>query len=204
MTDQILPPENVRIVPGGANRDEAIREAGRILVDAERGAYDSGLQVVRHKNVGNAAEVLEAPYMKIEPGFDLLVEDEVAEDVPTETQRHHEDPAPTQHSTLRVVALAGVAEVHLRLLPRLGLQRDRDAFGAHTASATNGAAQSLDRRHTAVELRLLLTDPIVDRLRPDALSTRGVISARYTSMLLDCWSWAHATGRCASTARRNS
>ncbi|MFE5671136.1 PTS sugar transporter subunit IIA [Agromyces sp. NPDC056523] len=39
MTDQILPPENVRIVPGGANRDEAIREAGRILVDA--GAVDA-------------------------------------------------------------------------------------------------------------------------------------------------------------------
>ena len=39
MTDQILPPENVRIVPGGATRDEAIREAGRILVDA--GAVDA-------------------------------------------------------------------------------------------------------------------------------------------------------------------
>ncbi|GGI48167.1 PTS system mannitol-specific IIA component [Agromyces flavus] len=39
MTDQILPPENVRIMPGGADRDEAIREAGRILVDV--GAVDA-------------------------------------------------------------------------------------------------------------------------------------------------------------------
>lgn len=38
MTDQILPAENVRIVPGGATRDDAIRAAGRILVDA--GAVD--------------------------------------------------------------------------------------------------------------------------------------------------------------------
>lgn len=38
MTDQILPAENVRIVPGGATRDDAIREAGRILLDA--GAVD--------------------------------------------------------------------------------------------------------------------------------------------------------------------
>ncbi|WP_173923586.1 PTS sugar transporter subunit IIA [Agromyces sp. Marseille-P2726] len=34
MTDQILAPENVLIVPGGATRDEAIREAGRVLVEA--------------------------------------------------------------------------------------------------------------------------------------------------------------------------
>jgi len=39
MTDQILPAENVRIMPGGADRDQAIREAGRILVDA--GAVDA-------------------------------------------------------------------------------------------------------------------------------------------------------------------
>ena len=38
MTDQILPAENVRIVPGSAGRDDAIRAAGRILVDA--GAVD--------------------------------------------------------------------------------------------------------------------------------------------------------------------
>jgi PTS system mannitol-specific IIA component len=38
MTDQILPAENVRIVPGSTGRDEAIRAAGRILVDA--GAVD--------------------------------------------------------------------------------------------------------------------------------------------------------------------
>lgn len=38
MTDQILPAENVRIVPGGVTRDDAIRAAGRILVDA--GAVD--------------------------------------------------------------------------------------------------------------------------------------------------------------------
>ena len=38
MTDQILPAENVRIVPGGATRDDAIRAAGGILVDA--GAVD--------------------------------------------------------------------------------------------------------------------------------------------------------------------
>ena len=38
MTDQILPAENFRIVPGGATRDDAIRAAGRILVDA--GAVD--------------------------------------------------------------------------------------------------------------------------------------------------------------------
>ncbi|GAA1060373.1 PTS sugar transporter subunit IIA [Agromyces bracchium] len=39
MTDQILPAENVRIVPGSTDRDEAIRAAGRILVDA--GAVDA-------------------------------------------------------------------------------------------------------------------------------------------------------------------
>ena len=39
MTDQILPAENVRIVPGSAGRDDAIRAAGRILVDA--GAVDA-------------------------------------------------------------------------------------------------------------------------------------------------------------------
>jgi PTS system mannitol-specific IIA component len=39
MTDQILSPENVRIVPGGASRDEAIRAAGAVLVDA--GAVDA-------------------------------------------------------------------------------------------------------------------------------------------------------------------
>jgi len=38
MTDQILPAENVRIVPGGATRDDAIRAAGGILADA--GAVD--------------------------------------------------------------------------------------------------------------------------------------------------------------------
>ena len=38
MTDQILPAENVRIVPGGATRDDAIRAAGDILADA--GAVD--------------------------------------------------------------------------------------------------------------------------------------------------------------------
>ncbi|MGR2753034.1 PTS sugar transporter subunit IIA [Agromyces arachidis] len=38
MTDQILSPENVRIVPGGASRDDAIRAAGAVLVDA--GAVD--------------------------------------------------------------------------------------------------------------------------------------------------------------------
>ncbi|WP_448810947.1 PTS sugar transporter subunit IIA [Agromyces bauzanensis] len=36
---EILPPENVRIVPGGASRDDAIREAGRVLVDS--GAVDA-------------------------------------------------------------------------------------------------------------------------------------------------------------------
>lgn len=36
---EILPPENVRIVPGGATRDDAIREAGRVLVDS--GAVDA-------------------------------------------------------------------------------------------------------------------------------------------------------------------
>ena len=39
MTDQILSPENVRIVPGGASRDDAIRAAGAVLVDA--GAVDA-------------------------------------------------------------------------------------------------------------------------------------------------------------------
>lgn len=39
MTDQILSPGDVRIVPGGATRDEAIRAAGAVLVDA--GAVDA-------------------------------------------------------------------------------------------------------------------------------------------------------------------
>lgn len=39
MTDQILPAQNVRIVPGGATRDDAIRAAGAVLVDA--GAVDA-------------------------------------------------------------------------------------------------------------------------------------------------------------------
>ena len=39
MTDQILSPENVRIVSGGASRDDAIRAAGAVLVDA--GAVDA-------------------------------------------------------------------------------------------------------------------------------------------------------------------
>jgi PTS system mannitol-specific IIA component len=39
MTDQILPAQNVRIVPGGASRDDAIRAAGAVLVDA--GAVDA-------------------------------------------------------------------------------------------------------------------------------------------------------------------
>jgi PTS system mannitol-specific IIA component len=39
MTDQILPTQNVRIVPGGASRDDAIRAAGAVLVDA--GAVDA-------------------------------------------------------------------------------------------------------------------------------------------------------------------
>jgi PTS system mannitol-specific IIA component len=39
MTDQILAPENVRIVHDGATRDEAIRAAGTVLVDA--GAVDA-------------------------------------------------------------------------------------------------------------------------------------------------------------------
>ena len=39
MTDQILSPENVRIVAGGASRDDAIRAAGAVLVDA--GAVDA-------------------------------------------------------------------------------------------------------------------------------------------------------------------
>jgi PTS system mannitol-specific IIA component len=39
MTDQILSPQNVRIVPGGASRDDAIRAAGAVLVDA--GAVDA-------------------------------------------------------------------------------------------------------------------------------------------------------------------
>lgn len=36
---EILPRENVRIVPGGATRDDAIRQAGRVLVDS--GAVDA-------------------------------------------------------------------------------------------------------------------------------------------------------------------
>lgn len=39
MTDQILSPGDVRIVPGGATRDEAIRAAGAVLVD--NGAVDA-------------------------------------------------------------------------------------------------------------------------------------------------------------------
>lgn len=39
MTDQILPAQNVRIVRGGASRDDAIRAAGAVLVDA--GAVDA-------------------------------------------------------------------------------------------------------------------------------------------------------------------
>lgn len=34
MTEQILSPENVRLAPAPTDRDEAIRAAGRILVDA--------------------------------------------------------------------------------------------------------------------------------------------------------------------------
>ncbi|MCK8609107.1 PTS sugar transporter subunit IIA [Agromyces sp. C10] len=39
MSDQILPAQNVRIVPGGATREDAIRAAGAVLVDT--GAVDA-------------------------------------------------------------------------------------------------------------------------------------------------------------------
>ena len=142
----------------------------RWLARRERCANHRRLQIVGHDDGGHSAEVLEGLHVQQQPGLDLLVEADARELMARVAQHHHEHVRLAKTPFFGVVELADIAEVHLRLLPGLGLQRDRDVFRTHAARATNGAAQSLDRGHAAVELRVLLTEPVVDRLRARPLA----------------------------------
>ncbi|MBM7505683.1 PTS sugar transporter subunit IIA [Agromyces aurantiacus] len=116
MTDQILSPENVRIVPGGATRDEAIREAGRVLVDA--GAVDAAYvdsMLERESTVSTyMGNWLAIPHGTNE-AKDLIRKSAL-------TMLRYEQPIDWGGEPARfVVGIAGLGDEHLEILSKIAI-----------------------------------------------------------------------------------
>ncbi|MGR0319218.1 PTS sugar transporter subunit IIA [Agromyces sp. ZXT2-3] len=116
MTDQILSPENVRIVPGGATRDEAIRAAGRMLVDT--GAVDEAYvdsMLERESTVSTyMGNWLAIPHGTNE-AKDLIRKSALT------LQRYDEPIDWGGEETRFVVGIAGIGDEHLEILSKIAI-----------------------------------------------------------------------------------
>jgi PTS system mannitol-specific IIA component len=116
MTEQILSPENVRLATRAAGRDDAIREAGRILVDAGavRPAYlDSMLE--REGSVSTyMGNLLAIPHGTNE-GKDAIVRSALS-------FVRYDDPVDWGGEPVRfVVGIAGLENEHLEILSKIAI-----------------------------------------------------------------------------------
>ncbi len=138
MTDQILSPENVRIVPGGATREDAIREAGRVLVDA--GAVDPSYidsMLERESTVSTyMGNWLAIPHGTNE-AKDLIKRSALS-------LLRYEEPIDWGGEPARfVVGIAGLGDEHLEILSKIAI-----VFSDEEQVDTLLAAGSSDELHT--------------------------------------------------------
>ena len=155
-------------------RDEKAVVLGALAIAAldlgivQSGVHDRGAEIIEHDPTRHAAEELEGGAMQPQPGLDRLVEDELGVLMPAARQRHHEDPGAAHAAALEIEELAGVAEVHLRLLAGRDFEPQRGA----APSGRQPSQEALHRRVAAGEV-MLLDEELPDGLAFDPTLVQG-------------------------------
>ncbi|MGR0221108.1 PTS sugar transporter subunit IIA [Agromyces sp. ZXT2-6] len=133
MTDQILAPGDVRIVPGSATRDDAIRAAGAVLVD--NGAVDAAYVDSMLEREGSVSTYM-GNWLAIPHGTNeakgLIKRSALS-------LLRYEEPVDWGGEPARfVVGIAGLGDEHLDILSRIAMIfSDEDEVGKLLAARTS-------------------------------------------------------------------
>jgi len=138
------------------------------VTGAERGAHDSGLEVIRHEGSGRTTEEAEGLRVQRHPGRRLLIVDDPGEHVPAVGQHHDEDPGLAHQARSRVEEPPCESEVELCDIARLSLDRVDDVLGPHATLAGDAPGGTLDRLDAAGERGVLSVQTVPDGLGTDA------------------------------------
>ena len=116
MTEEILPARNVRLAGGGASRDDAIREAGAILV--ESGAVDPGYVDSMLEREGSVSTYM-GNFLAIPHGTNEA-KDRIRRSGLSVVR--YDEPVDWNGEEARfVVGIAGIENEHLEILSRIAI-----------------------------------------------------------------------------------
>jgi mannitol PTS system EIIA component len=142
MAEQILPAGNVRLVPRAGSRDEAIREAGAILVEA--GAVDPGYIDSMLEREGSVSTYM-GNFLAIPHGTNEA-KDQIRRSALSVVR--YDEPVDWGGEPARfVVGIAGIENEHLEILSKIA-----------TIFSDEDAVQRLVDARTAEELHTLLSE----------------------------------------------
>jgi mannitol PTS system EIIA component len=142
MTEQILPLGNVRLAPRAASRDDAIREAGAILVDT--GAVDPGYIDSMLEREGSVSTYM-GNFLAIPHGTNEA-KDQIRRSA-LSVVRYDEPVDWGGEPTRFVVGIAGIENEHLEILSKIAI-----------IFSDEDAVQGLVDAGTAEELHALLSE----------------------------------------------